>query len=91
MKFFRVILWVICFAAFLAARPALAMTIDNSSDTNRDGSAKFSDPDDKFDEMTDSSSTSHPGSLQFKDGNVSSYFNAGPADYSSNRATSAIR
>ncbi len=93
MKSFYVTL-ALLFGLILGAHSAAAFTTDNSSDTNCDGSSKFSDPDDQLDEMTDNSSaSSHPGVLQFGDqSGVQSYF--GASNYSGNssdRTSSAIR
>jgi hypothetical protein len=68
-----------------AASPAArAFTIDNSSNTNSDGSAKYADPDDRY----QSKSASKPGTSTFQFGSGTGTFSVGPQrsfdnDYSS--------
>ena len=76
----------------LAGHSANAFTVDKNSDTNGNGSVKFSDPDDQLDNMTDGSSSSHPGMMQF-DGSYGahSYFGAQPNNYSEHSTHSALQ
>jgi hypothetical protein len=55
--------------AVLAAPAARAFTMDNSSNTNADGSARYTDPDEKF-----SGSGSNNGQTELKQGNASLHF-----------------
>ncbi len=51
------------------AGPARAFTIDNQSNTNADGSAKFADPDERF-----SGGDNGNGPTTYKNGNMSLQF-----------------
>jgi hypothetical protein len=55
--------------ALLATPAARAFTMDNSSNTNADGSARYTDPDEKF-----SGSSSNNGQTVLKQGNTTFHF-----------------
>jgi hypothetical protein len=62
----RVFIAAAAFGLVLLAAPiAQAFTIDDQSNTNSDGSAKFSDPDSRF------SGTSNGGPTTYRQGNMS--------------------
>lgn len=70
-----------CGLALLAAPSARAFTMDNQSNTNPDGSAKYLDPDNKF-------SGSGSGQNTVKQGNTTIQFGGRPSfnqQYNSNR------
>lgn len=69
--------------ALLAAPVAHAFTIDNQSNTNSDGTARYTDPDQRF-----SNSTSGNGQTVIKQGNTTLQFGVQPSfnqKYDSNR------
>lgn len=55
--------------AILAGPAAHAFTIDNKSNTNSNGAARYTDPDEQF-----SGSNSSPGSTKYKSGNTTLQF-----------------
>jgi hypothetical protein len=49
--------------------PALAFTIDDQSNTNRDGSARFADPDERFSGTGNGVTTYRQGNMSLQFGN----------------------